>query len=211
MAEEQQVVTPPSPDPVAPVESVESTPPVEPAPPAPPVEPVAPAAQATPPPETPPEPAPEPADRVVPAADGYTLPEGVPQDIGQFAHDHGFTQEQLDSTIQQMGNYMQGNQIAQQNALRSLGEAHLKNWGENADYNLSLAKRALQQNDTDGQLAKALNDSGYGNHPAVLNFLYNLGQGMKEGGFLKSAVNRPPGERTAAQAMYGDSITSKGE
>lgn len=177
--------------------------------PAPPTHAQAPTEPQAPPPDPTAEPAAAPTERVVPAADGYTLPEGVPQELGQFANQHGFTQEQLDATLTQMGQYMQNTRQAELQALRGLGEAHLKNWGDRAQYNLSLAKRALAQNDPDGELSKALDASGYGNHPAVLNFLQRVGESMKEGGFLKTAINRPPGEKTAAEAMYGENHPTK--
>jgi hypothetical protein len=181
--------------PVAPVapEPVVAAPPVTPGDPTPPTtEPAA--------PEAPPEAAPE---RVVPQPNEYVIPEGVPEEMRQFAHDNGFTQAQLDVTVQQIGSAIDATGEAQKVALRSMGEAHLKNWGDQADTNLNLAKQALNQNDPDGSLAKALNESGYGNHPAVLDFLHTLGKGMQEGGFLKRAVRRPPGQKSAAQSMYG--------
>jgi len=154
-----------------------------------------------PPPKVDPAPTSEPVS--------YKLPEGIPPEIGEFAKSQKFTQAQLDATLQQFGGIMQASEQKRGEALRQLGEAHLKNWGDQAKHRLGLAKRALAQNDPEGKLAKALNESGYGNHPAVLDFLYNLGKGMREGGFLKSAVHRPPGEKSAAQAMYGDKHPSK--
>jgi hypothetical protein len=154
-------------------------------------------------------PEPEPVERAVPKPEEYVLPEGMPDTVRAFAHERGFTQEQLDGTIQHFGSYVVGMQAAEQKALREMGEAHLKNWGNEAQTRLALAKRALKQNDPDGKLAEALNTSGYGNHPAVLDFLYNLGKGMQEGGFLKSAVPRSPGQKSAAQALFGGTHPSK--
>lgn len=148
------------------------------------------------------EPETPPAERVVPEADGYVLPEGVPPVLGEFANKNGFTQEQLDATIAQFGEYSTAAQVVQQTAIREQGEALIKEWGNNAQYNLSLAKRALKQNDTTGELAKVLNESGYGNHPAVLTFLSKLGKDMQEGGFLKSSVTKPKGAKTMAQRMF---------
>ena len=164
-------------------------------------------------PESPaaPVPTPEskPVERAVPKPEEYRLPEGMPDTIRAFAHERGFTQEQLDGTIQHFGSYVVGMQTAEQKALRDLGEAHLKNWGPEAKTRLALAKRALKQNDPEGKLAEALNTSGYGNHPAVLDFLYTLGKGMQEGGFLTSAVPRSPGQKSAAQALFGTNHPSK--
>ena len=152
----------------------------------------------------------EPDARVVPKPSEYELPEGLPDNLRIFAHENGFTQEQLSSAIQQFGGYMTGMKSAERQALSEMGQTHLKNWGENAQTNLNLARQALKQNDPDGTLAKALNESGWGDHPAVLDFLHNIGKSMQEGGFLKSTVPRPSGEKTLAQALYGENHPTEG-
>ena len=154
------------------------------------------------------EPEPSQDELVVPKPSEYNLPEGMPDNIRIFAHENGFTQKQLEAALNQFGGYMNDVKVSEQMALRQMGEAHLKNWGPQAKTKLALAKQALQQNDPDGALAEALETSGYGNHPAVLNFLHNIGKSMQEGGFLKSAVPRNPQDKTAAQMMYGDNHPS---
>jgi len=166
------------------------------------------------PPETPlaettAEPPQEAPVRVVPEPDGYVLPEGIPPEIGQFAKTNDMTQTQLDATLQHFGTIVQNNRNAEAASIRQAGEAHIAKWGEQGDYNMSLARRALAQNDPDGTLKQALDSSGFGNHPAVLDFLFTLGSSMKEGGYLKSAINRPPGKKTAAQSMYGENHPSE--
>jgi hypothetical protein len=182
----------------------EATPPVDPQGQVPPTgqEPQAPTEtppQETPPPETPPTNAEgnSPPERVVPGVDGYKFAEGVPSDFGKFASDLDMTQEQADGVL----NAHQSLKTAEMQMVRQAGEAHIKNWGEKADYNMNLAKRAMKQNDPDGSLAKLFNATGYGNHPAVLDFFLQLGQGLKEGGFLKSELNAP-GEKSRAQKMF---------
>jgi len=132
----------------------------------------------------------------------YKIPEGLPKELGSFASEAGLTQEQLDKTIRTFGAFTQAQEQASAIALRKMGEAHVKNWGDDAKYKLALAKRALQQNDPDGKMAEALKQTGYGNHPAVLDFLYNIGKSMKEGGFLKSAVNAKPGKKSLAERLF---------
>lgn len=161
----------------------------------------------TPPPEPTAEPV-VPVERVVPAADGYTMPDGMPPEMGVFANEHGFTQGQLDATLKQFGDVVTASKQNEFNAMKKAGEDFVETWGDRKDFNLSLARRALKQNDPDGTLKTALDESGYGNHPAVLGFLHKLGVSMQEGGYLKSAVNRPPGQKTVAQTMYGDSHPS---
>ena len=203
-------VTPPVETP--PVETPPVTPPAEPPPAEPPVTPpVTPPAE-PPPAVTPPaEPPAEPPEgiRVVPKATEYTLPDGAPPELGEFANKNDMTQVQLDATVRQFGSILQGTKAAEQAALKNAGDAHIKNWGENGKFKLTLAKRALQQNDPKGEMAKALETSGYGNHPAVLDFLYTIGKSMEEGGFLKSAAPRVPGKKTLAQSMYPDLPTKE--
>jgi len=153
---------------------------------------------------------PEPTERVVPKPSEYELPEGMPDSIRIFANEHGFTQDQLNATLGQFGGYLQGMQQTEQKALREAGEAHLKNWGQDAQHKLGLARQALKQNDPEGKLMEALNNSGWGNHPDVLNFLYSIGKSMQEGGYLKSTVIAKPGDKSAAQSMYGDNHPSNG-
>ena len=146
--------------------------------------------------------------RVVPSVDKYVLPEGVPKYVAQAAFDNDMTQSQLDSSLKQFSGYLTSSKKASLDKLRTDGEAHVKTWGDVSESNLSLVRRALRQNDPDGTLRKALDETGFGNHPVVLDFFLRLGKSMREGGFLKGAVNRPPGKTTAAKAMFGDNHPS---
>ena len=158
------------------------------------------------------EPVAKPTSPLTTPPPNYKLPEGIPAQVGNWAQKNGLTQAQLDASLQFFGSVNQANVKAQQQSLRQMGEAHLQNnWGENAPYNLQLAQRALRQNDPTGALTKVLNESGYGNHPAVLDFLYVIGRSMQEGGFLKSSTNRPPGAKSAAQLLFGDNHPSNEE
>ncbi len=172
--------------------------------------------QVTDPPAQPTQPTPNSADDGTQGAEpqilkpeDYVLPDGLPDTVRQFAATHKFTQEQLNAALQEFGGYMTGIRQAEIQQLRQAGEQYVKNWGDSAKTNLSLAKRALKQNDPTGALTKALNESGYGNHPAVIEFLYNIGKSMQEGGFLKGTIQKPVGQKTAAQAMYGENHPSK--
>ena len=143
-------------------------------------------------------------ERVVPSVDKYVLPEGVPRHVAQAAFDNDMTQAQLDNSLKQFGGYINESKKGEQAQLRKLGEDHVKSWGDVSESNLTLVRRALRQNDPDGTFRKALDETGYGNHPAVLDLFLRIGKSMREGGFLKGSVNRPPGKKTAATAMFGD-------
>lgn len=161
-----------------------------------------PTGQQAPPPETPPAEPQGAPERVVPAADGYVLPEGVPQNLGAMANKLGYTQEQLDGTLAEFANVTAANAAATKAAIMEQGKALVAEWGDQGKTNLNLAKRALTQFDKAGTLKAALNESGYANHPAVLTFLRDLGAGLQEGGFLKGQVHTPPPRQSMAHRMY---------
>jgi len=137
------------------------------------------------------------------------LPEGLPPQVLEFAKANGLSQAQLDASLQFFGEVAHVNATMQQQQLRQLGEAHVQSWGKEGQYKLSVGRRALKMVDPEGVLTTMLNETGYGNHPAVLQSLYELGTKLQEGGFISATQNRAPGKRTAAQAMYGDTHPSK--
>jgi len=146
-------------------------------------------------------------ERTAPKAADYKLPEGAP-DVREWAAANDMTQEQLDASLSQFGKVMQETTEAQAQNLRQMGEQHLQKWGDEAKYNLNLAKQALSANDPDGSLKQALNESGYGNHPAVLEFMFKVGKSMEEGGFIKSNIKAPQGNKSAAQVLFGNTHPS---
>lgn len=147
-------------------------------------------------------------ERVVPEADGYKLPEGVPIQVAQFAQQNDMTQEQLDGALGYFGNYLKATTDSQEKFLADAGAKHVETWGDQKEYNLSLVRRALAQNDPDGSLKEMLNSTGYGNHPAVIDFFLKVGTSMKEGGFIQGSVHTPTGKKTAAQTLFGNSHPS---
>ena len=148
-------------------------------------------------------------DAGAPAPTELKLPDGFPPQVLEFAKTNGLSQAQLDASLQFFGEVAHVNATSQQQQLRQLGEAHVRSWGKEGQYNLSVGRRALKMVDPEGVLTTMLNETGYGNHPAVLQSLYELGTKLQEGGFISATQNRAPGKRTAAQAMYGDAHPSK--
>lgn len=191
------------------------TPNAVPAEPAAPQQPAAPAAPpsgdptpgvAAPSPGTPAEPGDAPSVRVVPAVDEYKLPEGVSREVAEFAHKNDFTQAQLDTVLAEISRYGEATQKANQEMIRKAGEAHLQSFGDQASHMVNLARQALRQNDPQGRFAQMLETFGLGNHPAAIDFFVSIGKNMQEGGFLKSAVNKPPPKQTVGQLLFGDSM-----
>lgn len=151
----------------------------------------------------------KPADRVIPDVDGYVLPEGMPIELAQFAKDTDMTQDQLDKTLAQFDTFNSNREVWQREQIEANGQAHVKTWGKMKDQNLSIVRRALSQNDPEGKLKDMLNESGYGSHPAVLDFFLQVGNSMKEGGFLKGANNtQSKAGLSAAQSMFADNHPS---
>jgi hypothetical protein len=134
----------------------------------------------------------------------YKLPEGFSPEVATWAKDMGLTQEQLDGSIEQMKTVASGVGQQEKVMLRSAGEAHVKNWGDDRKPNTQLVKRALESFDPSGDLTKLLNERGFINHPVVLDAFLAHGKSLREGGFIRMGNSRPTGERTVAQAMYPD-------
>lgn len=139
----------------------------------------------------------------IPAPDGYKLPEGVPAEIGQFAHSNNLTQEQLDSMLGEMARINQartGNTLAE---LQEQGQAKLKEWGENAQQYTKLAVDAVNYfEESNPGLKQMLKESGYGNSPQLLEVFRVAGEMLKEGGFVKGENFTPANKKTQAERMF---------
>lgn len=159
-----------------------------------------PQAEAVPPQaETPPE-------RVVPAAAEYEAPKYVTPQMREFAHKQGFTQEQFNGTLQQMGSMLKAQDSVQRSSLVKAGKQQMKEWGPEAKSNMVLANKGLQYLDPGGSLTKILKETGYNHHPAVLQQLHALGVQVKEGGFLRSNVNVKPRPKSMAHRLYPNDV-----
>ena len=170
--------------------------------------------------ETPkePEPSSEPAaeestegetlERVVPAVEDYELADGLPRSLAVFANENDMTQSQLDNTIKELTNYTDAQRVAEQKFMFEEGSKVVESWGDKSQSNLSLIKRALDHHDPDGEVAQALDATGYGNHPVMLKFLLRMGESLQEGGFITSAATPPSTKKTAASVMFGGSHPS---
>jgi hypothetical protein len=141
---------------------------------------------------------------IVNSPDDYQVPDYVTPEMKQFAFQQGLSNEQFNSVIAQYGYIAQASEQQRINQLNNMAAAQLEKWGEAAEYNLGLAKHALKTVDKEGELSRVLKETGYGNHPVVLRFLYNLGNQLKEGGFLRGSINKPTGKKSIAEIMYGE-------
>lgn len=72
--------------------------------------------------------------------------------------------------------------------------------GEKLGENLSYAKKFLNTFDTDGQLLKLLDSTGFGNNPHIVRTLIRAGKALSEDTFV--AGQKPTGSKDAAAVLY---------
>jgi hypothetical protein len=140
----------------------------------------------------------------IPAPDGYKLPEGTPPEIGQFAHENNLTQEQLDGVMGKVNEWYAGREQLALKDLADQGQAKLVEWGEAAKDNLGLANSGVSYIETKHPgLRGMLVDTGYGNHPLLMDIFKTIGEMVKEGSFVGGDTNTPATKKmTAAEKMY---------
>ena len=129
-------------------------------------------------------------------------PEGTPQNIIDWAVSSGLNQAQFDTAIQQYQTVIASQAEATKAELRQAGEAKLQEWGDQAQKHLATAKAALKTYDKTGELSKLLTESGYGNHPAVLQFFKDLGETLNEGDFIPGRPISRAKKLSAAEKMF---------
>ena len=136
--------------------------------------------------------------------DKYEATAPVPDEVKRMAHKAGLTQEQFNATLETFGRYSQAQKMAELEQIKQEGQKYIQEkWGDKAEYNLNIARRALQTVDTDGSLKEMLETTGYGSHPVVLQFFANLGKNLQEGGFLRGELKQPAGaKKSPAQLLY---------
>ena len=139
----------------------------------------------------------------IPAPDGYALPEGVPPEMGQFAHEQGLTQEQFDGVVAKMQTWGSARDVMAFDELAEQGKAKVAEWGEAGEANISLAVSGVGYLEKSNPgLRKMLNETGYGNHPLILEVFKSVGEMVREGGFVKGDTFTPAAKKSTAQRMF---------
>lgn len=133
----------------------------------------------------------------------FTAPEGVQLDeqglvaFSEIAKDLNLTQEAAQKIVDKMAPAMQARQVeVLQKARQEWAEAVKSDQeigGEKLNENLAVAKKAMDAFGSPG-LRALLNESGLGNHPEFVRFVYRAGKAISEDGFV------PGGRASAAQA-----------
>ena len=75
--------------------------------------------------------------------------------------------------------------------------------GTNLPVTQATCKKALSVYDPDGEFMKLMDESGFGNHPAVLRFVNRVGKSVKEDQGVQ-AKSSAPRERDINKILYGE-------
>jgi len=128
-----------------------------------------------------------------PEAYKLTAPEGYPitaealDGLNAVCKTAKLSKEQGEAVLK----YMQGNYATATAAMQAQRQEMTAQWladaradkefgGDKFDANLADARKALTQFDTGGDIGKMLNETGYGNHPAVLRIFARVGKALGE-------------------------------
>ena len=93
--------------------------------------------------------------------------------------------------------------------LQEQGQQVIENWGEQKDRNLYLTRQVFEKFDPENKIAALLTESGYVHHPAVIEFVLNIGRTLGEGGFIKTAPPSKQHKPSLAEILYGDTHPTK--
>lgn len=147
-----------------------------------------------------------PAAPPVPKAGEYQLPENFPlKDFGEFASDAGLTQDQVSKLLEYNKRTTEDQTKVYREAMGQELNKLLDQWGDQKEPNTSLARRALKSFDTtDGQLKNFLKVTNSHEHPAVVNFFYNLGKLLEETPYLKTETTTPRKKKESSEVLYPD-------
>ena len=150
-----------------------------------------------------------------PEAYEFKVPEGRTFDpevmtaYSQVAKELNLSQEAAQRLLDAVGPKMAERQVAQIEAVRNGWAESSKTdrefGGEKLSENLSVAKKALDQFGT-AELRSLLNESGLGNHPEVIRFMYRAGKAISEDRIVTGAATQaksgPKSFADLADALY---------
>lgn len=121
------------------------------------------------------------------APEGSTLDDAVIGQFSEVAKELNLTQDAAQKILDKMAPAMAARQVEQVEAIRSgwADEARVDKefGGDKLNENLGTAKRALDQFGTP-ELRTLLKETGMGNHPEVIRFMYRAGKAISEDGFV---------------------------
>jgi hypothetical protein len=145
-----------------------------------------------------------------------TLPENSPLDdsaverIAAKAKERGLTPEQAQELLNHESDAVSGYAQAQSEAFKQAVEswkATIENDKElgGADYakNAELAKRVVDRFATE-DFKKALNETGFGNHPELFRVFFKIGKAMAEDQLVMPGAQQAPKQRSVEDLLYGN-------
>lgn len=149
----------------------------------------------------------------------FTAPEGKEFDaevIGQFsdiAKELNLTQEAAQKLVETMGPKIAERQMAQVEMVRNewaqQAQSDKEFGGDKLQENLAVAKKALDSFGTP-ELRALLNESGLGNNPEVIRFMFRAGKAISEDTFVGNSVGAgnksggPQDFNAKANALYSN-------
>lgn len=148
------------------------------------------------------------------APEGKQLDAETVEAFSEVAKELNLTQDAAQKMLTAMSDKLGARQAAQVDAVRSQWAESSKSdkefGGDKITENLSVAKKALDTFGT-AELRSLLNDSGLGNHPEVIRFMFRAGKAISEDRYVGPSTgsstgksNGPMDFASAAAALYSN-------
>jgi hypothetical protein len=133
--------------------------------------------------------------------EGVSLGEGVMTNFSEVAKELNLSQESAQKVLTKMAPAIQAHQMAQLESARSewakAATTDAEFGGERLQENLAVAKKAVDAFG-DTELKTLLNESGLGNHPAIIRAFFKAGKAISEDRIVTGSANvRNPEDRAA--------------
>lgn len=134
------------------------------------------------------------------AQDGQEFDAGIITAFSEVAKELNLSQDAAQKVLDKVAPVIQTRQSEQVETIRNEWVEQSKTdkefGGEKLSENLSVAKKALD-NFGSPELRALLNESGLGNHPEVIRFMFKAGKAISEDTFVGNSPN--PGSRSGPQ------------
>jgi hypothetical protein len=138
------------------------------------------------------------------APEGKEFDAAVIENFSEVAKELNLSQDAAQKILDKMGPTIAARQAEQVEAVRNewanASKSDKEFGGEKLQENLGVAKKALDTFATP-ELRSLLNESGLGNHPEVIRFMYRAGMAISEDGFVTGKASKAS-DTSMAQRMY---------
>jgi len=141
------------------------------------------------------------------APEGREFDNEVVTRFSEVAKELDLTNEEAQKILDKMGTTLSERQAAQLKSIRDQwaekATADKEFGGEKLSQNLAVAKKALDAFGTN-ELRSLLNESGLGNHPELIRFMYRAGKSISEDSIVTGAA---PSSRARGPFTFNDAAT----